>query len=105
MHFYSVKELKKIGFKNIGKNLEVSKNVNFYNFSGSIGSNCRIDDFSILIGKINIGNNVHIASHNLISSSKYGNIISISDFTGIGPKCYISASTEDYMANDISKRY
>ena len=36
MHFYSVKELKKIGFKNIGKNLEVSKNVNFYNFSDQL---------------------------------------------------------------------
>jgi len=102
MPFYSNKELKKLGFENLGKNLEISKNVNFYNFSGSIGSNCRIDDFTIIIGRINIGNHVHIASHNLISSSKYGNDITISDFTGIGPRCYISASTEDYMANDIS---
>ena len=102
MHFYTNKELKKLGFKNLGSNLEISKNVNFYNISGSIGSNCRIDDFSIIIGKINIGNHVHIASYNLISSSKYGNTIKISDFTGIGPRCYISASTEDYMANDIS---
>jgi acetyltransferase-like isoleucine patch superfamily enzyme len=102
MYFYSNKELKKLGFKNLGKNLQISKNVNFYNFSGSVGSNCRIDDFSILIGKINIGNHVHIAPHNLISASKYSNTITISDFSGIGPRCYISASTEDYMANDIS---
>ena len=102
MKFYSNRELKKKGFDILGKNLEISKNVNFYNFKGVIGSNCRIDDFSILIGKINIGNNVHIGSHNLISSSKYGNSITISDYTGIGPKCYLSASTEDYLANDIS---
>ena len=75
MNFYSTKELKKIGFKSLGKNLEISKNVNFYNFSGSIGSNCRIDDFSILIGEINIGEHVHIASFNLISASKNRNVI------------------------------
>jgi len=102
MNFYSTKELKKLGFKSLGKNLEISKNVNFYNFIGTIGSNCRIDDFSILIGKINIGDHVHIAPYNLISSSKYGNIINIAQYTGIGPRCYISASTENYMANDIS---
>ena len=39
MNFYSTKELKKIGFKSLGKNLEISKNVNFYNFNGLIGTN------------------------------------------------------------------
>ena len=102
MNFYSTKELKKIGFESLGKNLEISKNVNFYNFSGSIGSNCRIDDFSILIGEINIGEHVHIASFNLISASKNRNVINISNFSGIGPRCYISATTEDYMASGIS---
>ena len=102
MNFYSTKELKQLGFKSLGKNLEISKNVNFYNFVGTIGSNCRIDDYSILIGKINIGDHVHIAPYNLISSSKYGNVINILKYSGIGPRCYISASTEDYMANDIS---
>ena len=102
MKYFSVKELKKKGFKKIGKNVQISKNVNFYNFRGSIGSNCRIDDNCVFIGKISIGNYVHIAAFNLLSASRHNNKITVSSFTGIGPKCYISCSTEDYLADDIS---
>ena len=103
MKYFSVTELKKKGFKKIGKNVQISKNVNFYKFHGSIGSNCRIDDNCIFIGKISIGNYVHIAAFNLISAgSSFNNKIIISNFTGIGPRSYISCSTEDYLADDIS---
>ena len=102
MKYFSVKELKKKGFKKIGKNVQISKNVNFYNFRGSIGSNCRIDDNCVFIGKISIGNYVHIAAFNLLSASRHNNKITVSNFTGIGPRCYISCSTEDYLADDIS---
>ena len=102
MEYFSAKELKKKGFKKIGKNVQISKSVNFYNFRGSIGSNCRIDDHCVFIGKINIGNHVHIAAFNLLSASRYNNKITVSSFTGIGPRCYISCSTEDYLADDIS---
>ena len=51
MRFFSTKELKKKGFIKVGKNVQISKNVNFYNFKGSIGSNCRIDDYCVFIGK------------------------------------------------------
>ena len=102
MKYFSVKELKKKRFKKIGKNVQISKNVNFYNFKGSIGSNCRIDDNCVFIGKISIGNYVHIAAFNLLSASRHNNKITVSSFTGIGPRCYISCSTEDYLADDIS---
>ena len=102
MKYFSVNELKKKGFKKIGKNVQISKKVNFYNFKGSIGSNCRIDDNCIFVGKISIGSHVHIAAFNLLSASRHNNKITISNFTGIGPRCYISCSTEDYLADDIS---
>jgi dTDP-4-amino-4,6-dideoxy-D-glucose acyltransferase len=102
MNYLSIKELKKAGFKKVGKNVQVSNNVNFYNFKGSIGSNCRIDDHTILIGSIDIGNYVHIAAYNLLSASKYKKKIKISNFSGIGPRCYISCSTENYLTDDIS---
>lgn len=110
MNYFSNKSLKKLGFKKVGKNVQISKSVNFYNFKGSIGSNCRIDDHCILIGKIDIGDHVHIAAYNLLSASKFGNKINISNFTGIGPRSYISCSTEDYLVDDmsnptISKKY
>ena len=102
MKYFSVNELKKKGFKKIGKNVQISKKVSFYNFSGIIGSNCRIDDNCIFVGKISIGSHVHIAAFNLLSASRHNNKIIVSNFTGIGPRCYISCSTEDYLADDIS---
>jgi len=102
MKYFSVKELKKKGFKKIGKNVQISKKVNFYNCRGTIGSNCRIDDNCIFVGKISIGSHVHIAAFNLLSASRHNNKITVSNFTGIGPRCYISCSTEDYLADDIS---
>ena len=89
MNFYSNRELKKKGFDILGKNLEISKDVNFYNFKGVIGSNCRIDDFSILIGKINIGNttssSIPLAIKELkkYKKLKKGDLILLSGF-GVG---------------------
>jgi len=102
MKYLSAGELKKKGFKKVGKNVQVSKHVNFYKFTGSIGSNCRIDDYCVLIGKINIGDHVHIAPFNLLTASSFNYKIDISSFTGIGPRSYISCSTEDYLADDVS---
>ena len=102
MNHFSVSELKKIGFKKVGRNVQISKDVNFYNFQGSIGSNCRIDDHCIFIGKIDIGDYVHIAAFNLLSASRYKRKINISSYSGIGPRCYISCVSENYLVDDIS---
>lgn len=96
MENYSNKELKKLGFKKIGTNVQINKSVKFYNFKGLIGSNCRIDNFSILIGNIFIGSNVHISAYNLISATLKNKII-IGNLSGLAPKCYLSTSGENYF--------
>jgi acetyltransferase-like isoleucine patch superfamily enzyme len=72
-NYLNYKELKKIGFKKIGKGCLISKTACFYNPKKiSIGNNVRIDDFAIL------------------SSSKK-NIV-IKDDVNIGRSCHLNGS-------------
>jgi galactoside O-acetyltransferase len=96
--FYSTEELKKMGFKSIGKNVLISKKTSFYGASRiSIGSNVRIDDFCVLStgqGGIEIGNYVHIA----VFSSLQGNAkITLEDFSGLSSRVSVYSSTDDYL--------
>ena len=100
-NFYTKKELNKLGFKKIGKNVEISKKCSFYNIKGSLGKNIRIDDYSIFTGNILIGDFVHISQFvRIIAGNK--NFIKIGNFTGIGAYVTITSVSEDFMKNSIS---
>ena len=93
--FYSLRELKQIGFKKIGKDVQVSRKASFYGVSNiSIGNNSRIDDFCVLSGKIIIGNHVHIAVGSCLFGGEAG--IYMSDFSGVSSRGAIYASSDDY---------
>ena len=58
--FYESEELKNLGLKQYGENVLISRNVILYNPERLIiGNNVRIDDFTIIGGKVTIGNYVH----------------------------------------------
>lgn len=59
-----------------------------------IGNNVRIDDFCVLSGKIEIGNNVHIAVGVLLFGGNDG--ITIEDFVGISSRSAVYAASDDY---------
>ena len=86
MSFLSDNELKK--FKFVGENVKLSSNATFYHPETiEIGDNSRIDDFCVLSGKIKIGKNVHIATHNILAGGESG--LKIGDYVGIAAKCHI----------------
>ena len=62
--FLSIDELKKLNFKKIGSGIKISRNVTIIGEENiSLGSNVRIDDYTIISAKegyLNVGNNVHI---------------------------------------------
>ncbi len=94
--YYSVSELKKLGFKHVGENNKISKLSKFYSIEGSvIGNNNRIDDFSLFKGKIEIGNYIHIAAFCLFSG--VGGKIEISNYCGFSSHCSAWTSTEDFI--------
>jgi acetyltransferase-like isoleucine patch superfamily enzyme len=94
--FYTKKELKKIGFKSVGKNVLISNKTSIYNPQNiSIGNNVRIDDFVTISpsSELTIGNYVHIGVYSSIIGK--GRII-LEDFVGVSGRVSIYSSNDDY---------
>lgn len=99
--FYSMEELKDMGFKSIGADLSISKKASFYGVENiSIGSHVRIDDFCILSGKISIGDYIHIAAYSALYGSDAG--IQINEFANISSRVCIYAVTDDYSGESMT---
>lgn len=86
-----------MGFKQVGKNVQISDKAVFYNPGNiSIGDNSRIDDFVILSaghGGIEIGAYVHIGCYASITGKA---LVKMCDFSAISPRVSIFSSTDDY---------
>jgi len=95
--YYTENELKSLGLKEYGANVLISRKSSIYSPSLiSIGSNVRIDDFSILSGNISIGNNIHIAAFCVL----YGaNGIVMEDYTGLSARCTIYSAVDSFSGN------
>lgn len=101
MSFLSDSELRKIGFKKLGKNVKISDKASIYNPEKiEIGDNSRIDDFCLLSGKISIGNNVHIAAYCNIAGGIEG--ITFDDFSGLAYGCHVFSQSDDYTGRTLT---
>lgn len=99
--FYSEEELKKMGFKSYGYNVKISRNTCIYKPGEiEIGNNVRIDDFCFLLGKIRIGNYIHIAPYSNLCGGKEG--ITMEDFSGISSRVSIYATSDDYSGEAMT---
>lgn len=99
--FYSREELKQLGFKQLGKNVLISRKASIYGAEKmSIGNNVRIDDFCILSGKIVIGDFVHIAAYSALFGGSEG--IELKNFSGLSSRCVIYASSDDYSGEFLT---
>lgn len=99
--FYTEEELRKVGFKKLGKNAMISRKASFYNCNQiSIGDNVRIDDFCILSGKITLGSYIHIAAYSALYAGKYE--IIFKDFVTVSSRNIIYAESDDYMGASLS---
>ncbi len=91
---YDERELQKIGFISVGANVNISKKASIYSPETiRIGNNVRIDDFTILSGRIDIGNYVHISAYTGLYG---GGGIKIGDFCGCSPKTIIFSASDDF---------
>ena len=101
--FLSSKEIKKINFSKIGKNIKISNNVIFIGSKNiSIGSNVRIDDFTMIIaknGKIKIGSNIHIAAYNYLNGS---GIIEVGNYCNFSQGCKVYTKTDNYDGTTLT---
>ena len=100
--FYSDEELAAIGFKAFGDNLQISRRASIYRPEViSIGSNVRIDDFSLLSGGkgINIGSYVHIGAYAALFG---GAGITMEDFSGISPRATVLSESDDIRGKSLT---
>jgi acetyltransferase-like isoleucine patch superfamily enzyme len=101
MGYYTEEELKKMGFKFIGKNVKISTKASIYNADQiEINDNSRIDDYCVLSGKIIIGRNVHIAPFCLLAGGEKG--IIIEDFAGLAYHVQVFTQSDDYSGETLT---
>jgi len=101
MGYYTQEQLKKLGFKYIGKNVKISNKASIYNCEQiEIGDNSRIDDFCVLSGKIKIGRNVHIAPFCLVAGGEKG--IIFEDFSGLAYHVQVFTQSDDYSGRTLT---
>ena len=94
--FYSSEELKDIGFMNILEQVLISRNFCIYGASRiSIGHNVRIDDFCILVGRITLGNYIHLAPYVSIHGTGGGSV-TMRDFSALSSYTAVYAASDDY---------
>ena len=99
--FYTMEELQGFGFKRIGKNVKISTKCSIYMPEKmEIGNNVRIDDFCFLIGKITLGDFIHIAPFSNLVAGNAG--IVMHDFSGISSRVSIYAVTDDYSGASMT---
>lgn len=99
--FYTPKELKELGLKNVGEDVKLSRFARIYGAENiSIGDNSRIDDFCILSGKIEIGKHVHISAYCGLFAGNVG--IEFQDFSGLSSRSAIYAISDDYSGEGMT---
>lgn len=93
--FYSRDELDGIGFAEVGQEVFISRKASIYGAENMrIGNHVRIDDFTVLSGKITIGDYVHIAVFTSLFGGNAG--IDIGDFANLSSRIAVYALTDDY---------
>lgn len=99
---YATEELQSMGFAGLGENVLVDRTARFYGAEFiSIGSNVRIDAYSVLsAGKqgIFIGNYVHLAVGVILVG---GGRIDIEDFCGLSARVAVFSSSDDYSGGGL----
>ena len=100
--FYTLEELKQIGFQSIGgEDVYISRKASIYSPGKiSIGNHVRIDDFCILSGRIEIGDYIHVAAYSALYGGSEG--IFIDDFANISSRVSIYSVSDDYSGNTMT---
>jgi len=100
--YYDENELKRLGLNSYGENVLISRLCSIYGAEHvSLGSNVRIDDFSVITSgpqKTVIGDYFHLGP----SASIVGDNVSIGNFVGISAKVSIFAASDDFSGNSLA---
>lgn len=94
-NFLSEKELAELGIKSYGKNVLIGRHVILYTPDKLIlGDDVRIDDFTIISGKVTMGSFIHVSQFCGMYGGDEG--IVMENFSGLSAKCSVYAVSDDY---------
>lgn len=94
--FYSDAELAQLGCTRIGRRVQVSRLARFYGFRGELGDHCRVDDYCIIKGRVDIGCLAHISAFCMLGGT--GGTISIGDFSTTAAYVALYTASDDYAS-------
>lgn len=101
--FLSKEEAQAIGFATLGENVLIDRTARFYGAARiSIGSNVRIDAYSVLSAGaegIFIGSHVHISVYVFLTGAAR---IELHDFSGLSARVTIYSSNDDYLGHALT---
>jgi dTDP-4-amino-4,6-dideoxy-D-glucose acyltransferase len=98
--FFERHELLDMGFKEVGREVLVSRKVSCYCLNATIGDHSRIDDFSILKGNIHIGRFVHISAYCMVAAV-HGQVV-FKDCAGLACRVSVYTGSDDYRASVLN---
>lgn len=98
--FFTDAELLSAGFAEVGSNVGISRKCSLYGTSGKIGSYTRIDDFSILKGRLDIGRHVHVGA--FCSVSGVCGVVRLGDFSTLANRVSVYTGSDDYRTDALS---
>lgn len=100
-NFLTEKELRELGIKRYGKNVLIGRHVVLYSPGElELGDNVRIDDFTIISGKVTMGSYIHVSQFCGIYGGDAG--IEMEDFSGLSAKCSVYAVSDDYTGQSMT---
>lgn len=102
--YYNEHELRDVGFKAIGRNVQIAKNCTIMGLENiEIGDNVRIDGYCAIIaagqGWLKIGSYIHIGGNCFLSASDG---INIGDFSGLSQGVRIYSRSDDYTGKHLT---
>lgn len=102
--YLSQEEVLALGFASVGEDVQISDKACFYGASQMhIGNHVRIDDFCIFIGKITLGDYIHIANYTAIHAS--AGSFTMGDYSTLSSRIAVYAASDDYsgeyMTNSV----
>lgn len=101
MSYLTQTQLEDFGFAALGRNVLISDKACIYNAEKMmIADNCRIDDFCVVSGKVDMGRNVHFAPFCLIAGGVHG--IVFGDFSGLAYHAQVFTQSDDYSGKTMT---
>jgi acetyltransferase-like isoleucine patch superfamily enzyme len=97
-------ELRKLGFKSVGRNVMVARNNTMVGLENiEIGNNVRIDGYCSIIatgrGWLKLGSYIHIGGYCFLSA---GDGIELDDFSGLSQGVRIYSRSDDYTGGSLT---